>query len=90
MEILTKKAGIIAPSSKMDTIQIDLGTGDPSKMAIISIHLSKEQELVLTNFLKENKDIFAWKPADMSGVLRELAEHKLNLNLGSKPVKQRL
>ena len=42
MEILTKKVGIIAPPSKMGTIEIDLGTGDPSKMAIISAHLSKE------------------------------------------------
>ena len=42
MEILTKKAGIIGPPSKMDTIEIDLGTGDPSKTAIISAHLSKE------------------------------------------------
>ena len=42
MEILTKKAEIIAPPSKMDTIKIDLGTGDPSKMAIIRAYLSKE------------------------------------------------
>ena len=42
MEIPTKKAGIIAPPSKTDTIEIDLGTGDPSKTAIISAHLSKE------------------------------------------------
>ena len=42
MEILTKKARIIAPPSKTDTIEIDLGTGDSSKMAIISSHLSKE------------------------------------------------
>ena len=42
MEIPTKKARIIAPPSKMDTIEIDLGTGDPSKTAIISAHLSKE------------------------------------------------
>ncbi|XP_066377791.1 uncharacterized protein [Miscanthus floridulus] len=42
MEILTKKAGIIAPPSKTNTIEIDLGIGDPSKMAIISAHLSKE------------------------------------------------
>ena len=90
MEILTKKAGIIAPPSKMDTIEIDLGTGDSSKMAIISAHLSKEYELMLTNFLRENKNIFSWKPADMLGVLRELAEHKLDLNPGSKPVKQHL
>ena len=42
MEILTKKVGIIAPPSKTDTIEIDLVTGDPSKTAIISAHLSKE------------------------------------------------
>ena len=90
MEILTKKAGIIAPPSKTDTIKIDLDTSDPSKMAIISAHLSKEYGLALTNFLRENKNIFAWKPADMPGVLRELVEHKLDLNPGSKPGKQHL
>ena len=90
IEISTKMAGIIAPPSKMDTIEIDLGTGDPSKMAIISAHLSNEQELMLTNFLRENKDIFAWNLTDMLVVLRELAEHKLDLNPGSKPIKQRL
>jgi hypothetical protein len=42
MEIMTKKAGIIAPPSKTDTIEIDLGTGDPSKTAVISAHLSKK------------------------------------------------
>ena len=42
MEILTKKAGIIALPSKTDTIEIDLRNGDPSKMAIINAHLSKE------------------------------------------------
>ena len=43
---------------------------------------------MLTNFLRENKDLFAWKPADMPGVPRELAKHKLDLNPGSKLVKQ--
>jgi hypothetical protein len=42
MEILTKKADIIAPPSKTDTVEIDLGTGDPSKIAVINAHLSKE------------------------------------------------
>ena len=42
MDSLTKKAGNVAPPSKTDTIKIDLGTGDPSKMAIISAHLFKE------------------------------------------------
>jgi hypothetical protein len=45
---------------------------------------------VLINFLRDNKDIFAWKLADMSGVPRELAEYRINVNEGSKPIKQRL
>jgi hypothetical protein len=45
---------------------------------------------VLVNFLKANLDVFVWKPSDMKGILREVAEHKLNIEPGSKPVKQRL
>jgi hypothetical protein len=45
---------------------------------------------MLTNFLRDNKDIFAWKPTNMPGVPRELAKHKINVNEGSKPIKQRL
>ena len=45
---------------------------------------------MLTNFLRENMDIFTWKPVDMLGVPRELVEHKLDLNPSSKPVKQHL
>ena len=45
---------------------------------------------MLINFLCANKDIFAWKPSDMPGILREVAEHTLKIYLGSKPVKQHL
>jgi hypothetical protein len=45
---------------------------------------------VLTNFLRENKNIFAWKPANMPSVSRELAEHRMDLNPSSKLVKQHL
>ena len=45
---------------------------------------------MLVDFLRSNKDIFAWKPSDMPGILREVAEHTLKIHLGSKSVKQRL
>jgi hypothetical protein len=45
---------------------------------------------VLTNFLWDNNDIFAWKPTDMPGVPRKLAEHRIDLHEGSKPIKQQL
>ena len=39
-------------------------------------------------FLRENRDIFAWKPADMPGVPRELAEHSLKVDPKLKPIRQ--
>jgi hypothetical protein len=45
---------------------------------------------VLVDFLKANLDVFAWKPSDMKGIPREVAEHKLNIKLGLKPVKHHL
>ena len=45
---------------------------------------------MLVGFLDANKDIFMWKPSDMTGILREVIENTLKIRLGSKPVKQRL
>src|SRR4051795_7088382 len=45
---------------------------------------------MLIEFLRENGDIFAWKPSDMPGVPRELAEHKLHVDPKARPVKQTL
>ena len=43
---------------------------------------------MLIEVLHENRDIFAWKPSDMPGVPRELAEHHLKTDPKLKPVKQ--
>ena len=40
--------------------------------------------------MRANRDVFAWKPSDMSGIPWDIAEHALCLILGSKPAKQRL
>jgi hypothetical protein len=40
--------------------------------------------------LQENRDVLAWKPADMSGVPRELIEHELHIDPKAKSIKQRL
>jgi hypothetical protein len=39
-------------------------------------------------FLRENRDIFAYKPYDMTSVPRELDEHKLHVDPAARPVKQ--
>jgi hypothetical protein len=45
---------------------------------------------MLIDFLRANVDIFAWGPSDMPGIPREVAEHALEIQAGSIPVKQRL
>ena len=40
------------------------------------------------DFLRENRDIFAWSPKDMSGVPRKFAEYSLHGRPDTKPIKQ--
>jgi hypothetical protein len=42
------------------------------------------------NFLRANRDIVAWKPADMPGVPRELIEHSPNVDPKATPKRQHL
>ena len=74
----------------MATKTIVLRDEEPHKTAVIGANLDTPWEGVLTSFLRENWDIFVWKPSDMPGVPREEAEHSLDLDKKAKPVKQRL
>jgi hypothetical protein len=69
---------------------IDLGTGDPSKTTTIGAGLDPKYEDALINILRANRDIFAWKPADMPGVPRELIEHCLNVDTKATHKRQHL
>jgi hypothetical protein len=67
--------------------KVCLGLPDASKEVVIGANL---EELALTNFLRDNADIFAWSPSNMPGVPRELAEHTLEVNKSARPIKQKL
>jgi hypothetical protein len=56
----------------------------------IGTQLSAKQESALIDFLRANHDAFAWKPSDMPGIPREIAEHELRIKPGSKPMQQHL
>nr|GEW50538.1 reverse transcriptase domain-containing protein [Tanacetum cinerariifolium] len=43
----------------------------------------------LCSLLKENLDIFAWQPSDMTGVPQSAAEHQLNIREGYSPVRKK-
>ncbi|GJZ59435.1 reverse transcriptase domain-containing protein [Tanacetum coccineum] len=56
---------------------------------MIGSTLTKEGRNKLCSLLQQNLDVFAWKPADMTGVPRHIVEHRLNVRKGCSPVKQR-
>ncbi|GJY92128.1 reverse transcriptase domain-containing protein [Tanacetum coccineum] len=51
--------------------------------------LTEEGRNKLCNLLRRNLDVFAWKPADMTGVPRHIVEHQLNVQEGCPPVRQK-
>ncbi|GKA74811.1 hypothetical protein Tco_0781113 [Tanacetum coccineum] len=51
--------------------------------------LTEEGRKELCGLLRRNLDIFAWKLADMTGVLRHIAEHRLNICEGCLPIRQK-
>nr|GEV92236.1 reverse transcriptase domain-containing protein [Tanacetum cinerariifolium] len=61
----------------------------PDQTVMIGEGLSEKGRMELCNLLKENLDVFAWKPADITGALRSIAEHLLNIREGCQPVRQK-
>lgn len=69
-----------------------------------NLHIRKEDEQMtsigadsdnttmeaLSSFLKENGDIFIWKPMDISSIDPKFFYHKLAVNPSTKPVCQRM
>ncbi|XP_071741339.1 uncharacterized protein [Rutidosis leptorrhynchoides] len=61
----------------------------PDQKIKIGGGLSDETKFKLRNILASNTDVFVWKETDMTGVPREIAEHKLNANPSLTPVCQK-
>nr|GFB42205.1 reverse transcriptase domain-containing protein [Tanacetum cinerariifolium] len=56
---------------------------------MIGSTLTEEGRNKLCNLLQGNLDIFAWKPVDMTGIPRHIAEHRLNVQERCSPVRQK-
>ncbi|GJS91350.1 reverse transcriptase domain-containing protein [Tanacetum coccineum] len=61
----------------------------PDQEVALGGTLSIEGRTTLCALLKRNLDIFAWQPSDMTGVPRQIAEHRLNIQDGYPPVRQK-
>ena len=91
-EVLTRPE----PSKELEPVTLD---DDPEHLAYIGSKLAKDLKGLLTQFLRQNRDIFAWKQAYMggidptvithNGIDPTVITHKLNTNPSFKPVKQK-
>ncbi|GJZ64546.1 hypothetical protein Tco_0620967 [Tanacetum coccineum] len=78
----------ITPSAE-ERIKVAVHPKYPEQKIVIGFTLIEEGRKELCGLLRRNLDIFAWKPANMTWVLRNIAEHRLNVLEGYSPVKQK-
>ncbi|GJY94336.1 reverse transcriptase domain-containing protein, partial [Tanacetum coccineum] len=72
-----------------ERIKVAINPEYPDQTVMIGSTLTKEGRNKLCDLLRCNLDIFAWKPADMTGVPRHIAEHRLNVREGCPPIRQK-
>ncbi|GKD37554.1 hypothetical protein Tco_1257761, partial [Tanacetum coccineum] len=72
-----------------EKIQVAIHSEYPEQTIAIGYTLTEEGRKKLCGLLRPNLDIFAWKPADMTGVPRHIAEYRLRVHEGCFPVRQK-
>ncbi|GJS89967.1 putative nucleotidyltransferase, ribonuclease H [Tanacetum coccineum] len=93
-QILTEKQPEIHEAGQPDegadlTEQILVNPSFPDQMVTIGGGLSPVCKNQLKTLLTNNMEVFAWEPADMTGVPRRIIEHSLNVNPSLEPVCQK-
>ena len=79
-EVLTRPE----PSEELEPVSLD---DDPEHLAYIGSKLAEDLKSLLTHFLRQNKDVFSWKQADMGGIDPTVITHRLNVIPSFKPIK---
>ena len=74
------------PSEELEPVSLD---DDLEHLAYIGSKLAKDLKSLLTQFLRQNRDVFAWKQAYMGGIDPTVITHRLNTSLSFKLVKQK-
>ena len=81
-EVLTRPE----PTEELELVPLD---DDPEHLVYIGSKLVEDLKSPLTHFLRQNKDVFAWKQVDMGGINPIVITHRLNVSPSFKPVKQK-
>ncbi|GJT93258.1 reverse transcriptase domain-containing protein [Tanacetum coccineum] len=75
---------------KEERIKVAINPEHPEQTVMIGSDLTEKTRSKLCNLLQRSLDIFAWTPTDMTGVPRQIAEHKLNVRKGCPPIGRNL
>ncbi|XP_073137893.1 uncharacterized protein [Henckelia pumila] len=75
--------------SKSEYEEVEIELGQTGKSVKIARDLDAWLIEALRGCLMQNKDVFAWAQGDLVGVSSQVAEHKLNISPGSRPVLQK-
>ena len=74
------------PSEELEPVSLD---DDPEHLAYSGSKLAEDLKSLLTQFLRQNRDVFPWKQANMGGIDPTVITQRLNTNPSFKPVKQK-
>nr|GEV50502.1 reverse transcriptase domain-containing protein [Tanacetum cinerariifolium] len=72
-----------------ERIKVEINLEHLEQTIMIGFTLTEEGRNKLCGLLQRNLDIFAWKPANMTGVPRHVTEHRLNVREGCSLVRQK-
>lgn len=82
-----KEAQHVLSTEELLTVELDLER--MGKTTRIGSQLDEEQSRRMIGFLRDNADVFAWGPADLTGINPTIATHRLNIMPDAKPIKQK-
>ena len=65
--------------------RVDIGNRSIPRLTFVNADLSDDCKADLIKLLKEYVDCFAWEYSEMSGLSRDLVEHRLPIKAGFRP-----
>ncbi|GJZ66729.1 reverse transcriptase domain-containing protein [Tanacetum coccineum] len=75
--------------ARHENLKVDIHPDFPDQEITIGGTVSTKAQTELCTLLKGNLDISVWKPFDMTGVPRSIAEHRLDIRKGYSPIRQK-
>ena len=89
LDELDMRDEVLTRPEPLEELELVLLEDDPKHLAYIGSKLAEDLKNLLIHFLRQNKDVFAWKQADMGGIDPTVITHRLNVNPSFKPIKQK-